>query len=669
MDDQRAQRSVLASAELDWDVDVCDSAQSALDRIRTVQPHCVVLDSCLADMSGLECFDAIRHLPDVIPPVLMLITHNDEATALEALRVGIQDYLFKDARGNYLALLPAVLRKLLHEHRTAREKLLAQAAQQESEARFRGAFDNAPIGMALVSLQGKWLKVNQTLCASLGYAESELLDTTFQAVTHPDDLDIDQTFMQLVLANQLETYQMETRYLHKDGRALPVRISFSLVHNAAGNPLYFIARIEDLSQRRPSEDTLSGLSNRVEFELSAARLLHSAKTMQRQHALLFLELDQFASINERCGHLAGDQLLRQVSSVLSGKMRKSDMLARLGGDEFGILLEGCQLPKAEEIAQQLVNTVRVFRFEWKGKQFSVGIRIGLVAITEQSKDIQSLLRDADAACHAATDKGRNRIQSVTARRAAAPERNARIDWAARLQVALDQGGFQLHYQSIVPLRPTADPPQHEVLLRYRDEQGQLLLPMTFIPAAERCGMLPAIDRWVVAQVLRKLPARWFAADAESFIAINLSGASIVDPHFQEFVLQELQMSSMPPGRICFEITEAAAIAHFHRTLSFMQALKAAGCQLALDDFGGSLGSFAYLKSLPVDYLKIDGGIIKGIADDPVDQAMAESIRRIAQAMRIQSIAKHVESERLLPRLHEIGIRYGQGFCFHQPEPM
>lgn len=676
----------------------------------------------------------------------------------------------------------------------------------ENEALFRSVFDNAPIGMALFSLDGRWLKINRALCDIVGHTPDELLATTIQQLTHPDDLAIDQTFVQMVLADQLKTYQMETRYFHKQGHVVPVMLSASLARDADGKPLYFIARIEDITLRKKTEDALfaekdlaqttlqsigdavittdaaglitylnpvaerltgwsnqeasglpldhafvivheatrepvenpvakvigdgrvvtlasstiliardgfeynidnsaapirvrdgtpngvvivfhdvtearalshkisyqashdalTGLYNRSEFELAAVRLLHSAKVMHHQHCMLYMDLDQFKVVNDTCGHIAGDQLLRQLSNLLLNNTRKSDTLARLGGDEFGILLERCPPDRAQEIAQNLIDVVRAFRFEWEQKLFSVGASVGLVTITERTRDIQSIFRCADAACYAAKETGRNRVHVGTdCDRLDTGDQAAQMDWVARLQQALEQGLFSFFFQRITPIRNAASPQHYEILLRYKDEQGRLLLPMAFIPSAERYGLLPAIDRWVVGKLLRNMPALPFTEGA--FIAINLSSASIADPGFQEFVLQTLRSGSIPPDRICFEINETAAISNLHRTVNFMQALKASGCRFALDDFGSGLGSFSYLKSLPVDYLKIDGGIIKGIGKNAVDCAIVESIHRIAQVMGVKTIGKFIEHQDILPQLERIGIDYGQGFEIHMPE--
>jgi diguanylate cyclase (GGDEF)-like protein len=420
-----------------------------------------------------------------------------------------------------------------------------------------------------------------------------------------------------------------------------------------------------------SHDALTGLWNRSEFEAMATRLLHSAKVMQMHHALMYLDLDQFKIVNDTCGHLAGDQLLCQLSNLLLRHTRKSDMLARLGGDEFGILLDSCPADRATEIAQHIVDTVRAFRFEWEGKLFSVGVSIGLIFITDQTRDLQSLLSGADTACYLAKDKGRNRVQVFEPQDEEVQDRHVQMDWVTRINKAIDQNQFVLYFQKILPIDASEPSVNYEILLRYKAEDGRLLLPLAFIPAAERYGLLPAIDRWVISTVLRHPPVELLQHIANSpgkaFIAINLSSATINEPGFQEFAVNELEHSSIAAQQICFEIMETVAITNLHRVIEFIFTMKTRGCLFSLDDFGSGLSSFGYLKSLPVDYLKIDSAFVKDIAKDKIDCAMVESIQRISKVMGVKTIAKGVENAAVLHQLQTIGVNLAQGFGLHTPE--
>jgi diguanylate cyclase (GGDEF)-like protein/PAS domain S-box-containing protein len=681
----------------------------------------------------------------------------------------------------------------------------------EIQKQFLQIFSHAPIGMALASIDGNWLKTNQAFCDIVGYTEGELLAKSFRDLTHAEDFQVDQTFVQLVLAGQIQKYQMETRYFHKDGHIVPVMLYASLVRQVDGSPDYLILRIEDLTQRKKMEDALyaekdfaqitlqsigdavistdaggtvnymnpiaehltgwtakeavgllfeqvfvviseatrevvaspiahvlaegnafsfpenvilisrkgieysidnsatpirvkdgtingvvsvfrdvtavraqtnrisyqashdalTGLWNRIEFEAMAQRLLQSAKLMHAHHALMYLDLDQFKIVNDTCGHQAGDQLLCRLSNLLLGHLRKSDMLARLGGDEFGILLEGCPPERAKEIAQHLVDAVRGFRFEWGDKLFSVGVSIGLIFITEETKDLQLLLSGADTACYLAKDKGRNRVQVFEPHDEEVRDRHVQMDWVTRINKAIQENHFVLYCQKIIPIGETIAPISHEVLLRYKDENGRLLLPLAFIPAAERYGLLPAIDRWVIHAILQRPPMALLGEASDStmlpFIAINLSSSSINESGFLEFIEKEMGSSRIPPKQICFEIMETAAITNLHRVIEFIYTMKMRGCLFSLDDFGSGLNSFNYLKSLPVDYLKIDGAFVKGIDKNKVDYAMVESIQHISRVMGIKTIAKGVETAELLEALREIGINHAQGFGIHTPE--
>lgn len=299
--------------------------------------------------------------------------------------------------------------------------------------------------------------------------------------------------------------------------------------------------------------------------------------------------------------------------------------------------------------------------------FSVGVSIGLVAITDQTADIQALLAGADAACYLAKDRGRGRVEIFDCNDELAPDRHLQLDWVARLNAAIECDRFHLYFQKIFSIDEGAARQHFEVLLRYQDENGRFLLPMAFFPVAERYGLLVAIDRWVIKKLFRGPPLALLGDGTGSFLAINLSGAAIADPDFHEFVMHELQASQLPASQICFEISEASAVTNLQRTMHFIQALKSTGCQFALDDFGGGLSSFTYLKSLSVDYVKIDGGVVRGVAHDAVDFAMVDSIHRIAKVMGIKTVAKFIECEETLRQLRAIGIDYGQGFELHTPE--
>ena len=421
-----------------------------------------------------------------------------------------------------------------------------------------------------------------------------------------------------------------------------------------------------------THDALTGLINRPEFERRLERALASAQQYGARHALCYLDLDQFKIVNDTAGHPAGDELLKQINTLLSGMFRERDTLARIGGDEFGLLLENCPLERAQVIAQTVVSTLREHRFHWQGRSYQIGVSIGLVLITAATQDTTQLLTQADIACYTAKELGRNRVHLYQTEDAETTQRHGDILGAAGLRDALEQGRFRLHYQPIVPLHaPDPRPVRYEVLLRVAyqrgpDETSELVLPAAFIPAAERYGLMNAIDRWVIQTAFRDYAGGIGQTGAR--IAINLSGNSLSDETLLDFIEAQFAAHAFPPERVCFEITETAAIQNLHRALELLAVLKRRGSQLALDDFGSGLSSFHYLKTLPVDYLKIDGSFVKDMIDNPSDSALVAAINQMSHTLGIQTIAEYTHSQAIVERLRELGVDYAQGYFFGQPAP-
>ena len=414
-------------------------------------------------------------------------------------------------------------------------------------------------------------------------------------------------------------------------------------------------------------DHLTGLANRTCFEERLAGLLEDARQWRSHHALLYLDLDQFKVVNDTCGHLAGDQMLKQLAPLLREHVRESDSLARLGGDEFAILLEGCSIERAQQIAQQCLKALNDFRFSWAGKSFAIGGSIGLVAITDACPSAQDLMRNADMACYAAKDLGRNRVQTYSDEDHELLRRRHEMQWVARINWALEHERFVLFRQRIEALGQAEGDSCSEILIRLRDENGALVAPGAFLPAAERYNLAPAIDRWVVRNLLRLLKGG-VAAPASVFF-VNISGATLNDEGFFDFLRTELRDAGLPPSMLCLEITETAAIANLSRAVQFIESIRAEGCHFALDDFGAGLSSFSYLKSIPVDYLKIDGAFVRDILDDPMDYAIVESINRIGHVVGIKTIAEFVETQAVREKLTALGLDYAQGVGIHRPEPL
>ncbi len=464
----------------------------------------------------------------------------------------------------------------------------------------------------------------------------------------------------------------------RNGREIPIQDSAAPIRDTAGQLAGAVLVVHDVSKERQlrrqlahhaAHDSLTGLINRREFEARLENALISARR-GAPHVLLYLDLDQFKVVNDTCGHTAGDQLLKQVTSLIRGLVRAADTVSRLGGDEFGVLLENCQLERAIGIADDMRAAIRDYRFVWKDSAFEIGASIGLVEIGENSESIESLLSAADVACYAAKDLGRNRVHVY--QQGAAPERHAEMQWVSRITRAIDEDRLELYFQSIVPIGDNPDRRGHyELLVRMRDENGRMVPPTAFIPAAERYNIMPMVDRWVVTRALEQVMYQLDEAGCagEYTLAINLSGTSLNDDKFVEFVVAAIDRYKPAAGTICFEITETAAISNVGRAVHFMNELKARGCKFSLDDFGSGLSSFSYLQNLPVDFIKIDGNFVRNIATDNVHQCMVDAIHRVGRAMGIRMIAEHVESRVTLEVLEKIGVEFVQGFHIAAPAPV
>jgi diguanylate cyclase (GGDEF)-like protein/PAS domain S-box-containing protein len=464
--------------------------------------------------------------------------------------------------------------------------------------------------------------------------------------------------------------------IRRDGNELYVESTAAPIRDGLGGVAGGVLVFHDVSESRElnrrlsyhaSHDVLTGLVNRREFESRLERALKSAKARETSYAVCYLDLDQFKIINDTCGHSAGDALLGQVGALLKSKIRWRDTLARLGGDEFGLLLESCSLDEALRTAEQLREAVRNFRFVWEERTFRLGASIGVVPISADNEDVASILSAADSACGAAKEAGRNRVHSFEENDLDLMRRRREMQWAARINNALEESRFELFRQTIQPLQRQDPGAHYELLLRMRDENGKIVSPDNFIAAAERYGITPNIDRWVIENAFR-----WLVSEADEreklvLCSINLSGQSLGDDKFLPFVIDQFHRSGIDATKICFEITETAAVASFSQANRFIQALKELGCKFALDDFGTGLSSFGYLKHFPVDFLKIDGSFVKEILHDPIDREMVRSINEIGHLTGKQTIAEFAENQEIIQMLTSLGVDYAQGYGVSQPQ--
>ena len=551
----------------------------------------------------------------------------------------------------------------------------------------RAYIDSANDGIFVICDEMKFLVANRRMASWLGISEAEPVRhgqriPILEYLGRQASVRLFQEHFQRVLAGTAVRFELELAPAAAASRW--VEISLNRVEVDA---LMVIGVMRDVTERRQlietmthyaSHDDLTGLCNRREFQRRLGELFHQARSSSVQHVLMYIDLDQFKIVNDNCGHQAGDELMCQLAGRIQRHISSGNVLARLGGDEFGVLITDSGVDQALSIAEDIRDSIAAFEFVWGRRVFRVSASIGVCAIDAKSESPESLMSAADAACYVAKDKGRNRVQLFFGGDDCTRKRKE-MEWVPRIEQALKDDRLELHYQKIVSLKEKNKQPSvyMEVLLRLVDESGALVPPGAFFPSAERYNMMPAIDRWVVKRLLLDEPDYWIGSSGSGaenscravHLGVNLSGASINDDAFIAFLEETLNKTKVPHSSICFEITETVAISNLARATEVMHALKEKGCRFALDDFGKGMSSFGYLRSLPIDYLKIDGALIKGIMDDDVACTMVEAINRIAYAMDIETIAEFVENDRLLNRLRAIGVDYAQGFGIHVPEPL
>jgi len=504
------------------------------------------------------------------------------------------------------------------------------------------------------------------------------VDEVFHVVSETTRQPLDSPILRCLREGRMVELIEPTLLINRRLQEISIQDSAAPIRDRGGKLIGAVMVFHDVSQERrlqralayqATHDALTGLINRREFESRLNDALRAARQDEAMsHVLMYLDLDQFKVVNDTCGHEAGDRLLKQVTSVLQTRIRTTDVLARLGGDEFGVLLQDCTIETAQRIAENLRQAIRDFRFVWQDRVMNVGVSIGLAEISGSAETLAAVMSAADVACYSAKESGRNRVQ--TYRQGRAPERHREMQWVSRINRACEEDRLLLLCQPIVPIRAGVEKLRHfELLLRMRDETGQLVQPAEFIPAAERFNLMPAVDRWVVRQACRKLVHRRSEGGSRLpfTLAINISATTINDEQFLDFVLAEIAAADVSPGALCFELTEAAAMMSLAAATHFISELRSRGCRFSLDDFGSGLSSFMFLKNLPVDFLKIDGQFMHNVTHDRIDQSMVEAIAQIGETMGIRTIAERVDSAEVLARLADIGIQYAQGHYIGAPQ--
>ena len=557
------------------------------------------------------------------------------------------------------------------------ERRRAEEALERSERRYRLLYDDNPSMFFTVDREGVLRQVNRFGAQQLGYEPCELVGRSMLSLHDGEDLEEMERNLRACLQEPARTHRWEVRRLRLDGSALWVRETARAVLGEDGEQLVLtvcedISEARSLSERlswQATHDQLTGLVNRREFEHRLALALESARGTGQCHTVAYLDLDQFKVINDSCGHVAGDELLRQLGTLFENRVRRQDTLARLGGDEFGLLMKDCSLDAGERVCEGLRQSLEDYRFAWEGKPFRIGMSAGLVQVDAATAGVADVLSAADAACYAAKDSGRNGIHIYRRDDAELARRRGEMRWVTRLESAMSERRLALACQPILRLNGADAGIHYELLLRMRDVDGVPVSPGEFLPAAERYGLATRLDRYVVIAAAEWLAARPAHVAALYRCGINLSGLTLSAEGFAGFVRRTFDQAGVPLSRVCFEITETAAIANLAHATRFMEELRAEGCSFALDDFGSGLSSFAYLKQLPVEFLKIDGLFVRDMAEDAIDFAMVRSINEIGHIMGMRTIAECVENEAVLSRLREVGVDYAQGRYLAPPAPL
>lgn len=560
---------------------------------------------------------------------------------------------------------------------------LIQTVENQSQAltrakdRYLTLYDDNPTMVFNISPKGLIYSVNLTGAKQLGLSVEELQSCSIFDFVHADDINLMHELIERCFANPLQVHNQELRNICQNGRIIWIRATARLVENELHeNSLLIVC--EDITETRllnekiayqADHDALTGLANRNKFDRNLKRAIALAHQENTEHALCYMDLDQFKIVNDTCGHLAGDELLRQLGDLLKKHVRQYDFVARLGGDEFGILMFNCSPGQAYQACEKIRDLVKDFSFAWEDRSFAVGVSIGVSSINATSGNAVDLLKEADAACYAAKEKGRNRVHVFSPDDEELAMRQGEMQWVEKIRQGLEQNRFSLYGQPITPFRANGEGLHFEALLRYCDDHGDIIPPGAFFPAAERYNLAPELDRWLIANILEWLAGKPEFLDILSICSINLSGLSLSDESMLDFISEQFKKWPVPTHKICFEITETAAISNFSFASNFIQHLKEQGCLFSLDDFGSGLSSFAYLKKLPVDFLKIDGLFVKDILEDEVDRAMVKSINEVGHVMAKKTIAEFVENKRIFTLLRELGVDYAQGYGIGQPVPL
>ncbi|MGH1485717.1 MAG: sensor domain-containing protein [Cellvibrionaceae bacterium] len=576
--------------------------------------------------------------------------------------------------------LPAVLISAID----ITEQYLSQQALELSEERFRDFAESASDWCWEMDDNLRFSYMSDSFERNSGYKISEVIGFTRKEFVEKhspaDSLTLEEKQQWDDHAELLDRHEsfsnFEYRWRHPNGSTIILSASGKPIFSSTGKFCGYRGTASNITDERQlseklsfqaTHDELTGLINRRHFDSELHNTIDDAHINNAEHALVFMDLDRFKIVNDTCGHMAGDELLQQLAGLFKKVFSKRDVLGRLGGDEFAVIMRNCTVKQSTRITERLHNEIDRFRFVWDGKSFTIGVSIGVVGIDKHSDSVSRLLQNVDSACYVAKETGRNKTHIFSENDEDLSKRQGEMHWAARITQALEEDDFTLYAQPMLPLN-TSGGVFYELLIRMKDGES-MISPRVFLPAAERYDLSLNIDKWVLCKALEWVRDHPHVLSKTQLIFINLSGKTIGKKTFQEYAIKQLQRYGVPPEKICFEITETTAIANLAEAVNFINKLKETGCFFALDDFGSGVSSFAYLKNLPVDYLKIDGMFIRDMSVNEVNLAMVKSINEISHVMGKKTIAEFVEDDSTFALLRNMGIDYAQGYAIGHPVPL
>jgi diguanylate cyclase (GGDEF)-like protein/PAS domain S-box-containing protein len=674
-DDYLIIRDLLAEVtEVSYQVDWVDNYQRALQILNEK-----VYDSCLLDYrlgkdNGMELLRQIIKAKYRMP-VILLTGLKNHALDVEAMNSGATDFLVKGE------VNPVILERSIR-HSIERKKMEEELYNEKERVQI--TLDSIGDAVITTDIEGKIIYLNQTAARLTGWdlktAWHLPLITVFRVLAENTLKFLPDLVKTVVVEDRIVDFSDQTLLVNRIGRNFAVEGTASPIHNRENQVIGIVIVFRDVSVTREmskkisyqaSHDSLTGLINRAKFKEELKKAMQDTVAFRSEHCLLYMDLDRFKLVNDTCGHLVGDLLLKQVTELIYAQIRRTDILARMGGDEFAILLHNCSLANANEVAANICNSIHQYQFIFNNFEFNIDISIGIVAVNAASPGMDRILSNADEACYLAKDKGGNGYFDYCDTDTENSTRKNELRWVFTINRAFTNNLFRLQQQLIVPLQTDAATIHYELLIRLLDEQSRLILPNKFLPTATRYKLMSAIDRFVIKHYFAFFRQKLVQSTClDSCICnINISGSFLNDETSLEFLLEQIERYQIPPSHLCFEITETIAIANLNQVIAFVEQLKNRGCRFALDDFGKGFSTFNYLKNLPVDFVKIDGSFVRNILTNPIDAVIVESINQIAHLMKIKTVAEFVENKAIFNKLREIGIDYAQGYWIKRPQPL